>query len=299
MPPPRHVLVTDAPSLPLAVASACVAAYGLDPAHARVVTGAALDAAGGVPGLPANAVDALVSLARDPARWHAGAPLAAVAAALKPGAVVVFASLLPVDDDESASAAPSAAAAAANTSDVLVAGLVDAKPHAAAASPPAGVAPGSASLASKPAWTRGASFGLKSRKQNAQKENAAPRNHDGSSAWKVLGADDDALELMDEDALLDEDEIRAGADAAARAKADGGDCSTKATACKNCSCGRAEVEATGKELTAEEKKAFKSACGNCYLGDAFRCAGCPMLGQPASAPPGQSKVTVDMADDLP
>ena len=78
--PPRHVLVTDA--LSLAVASACVAAYGLDPAHARVVTGAALDAAGGVPGLPANAVDALVSLA-DPARWHAGAP-AAVAAALVP-----------------------------------------------------------------------------------------------------------------------------------------------------------------------------------------------------------------------
>ena len=227
-----------------------------------------------------------------PARWHAGAPLAAVAAALKPGAVVVFASLLPEDEDESA--APSAAA---NTSDVLVAGLVDVKPPAAAASPPAGVAPGSASLASKPAWTQGASFGLKSRKQS-QKENAASRN-DGSSAWKVLGADDDALELMDEDALLDEDEIRAGADAAARAKADGGDCSTKATACKNCSCGRAEVEATGKELTAEEKKAFKSACGNCYLGDAFRCAGCPMLGQPASAPPGQSKVTVDMADDLP
>ena len=109
-------------------------------------------------------------------------------------------------------------------------------------------------------------------------------------------AEDD---LLDEDELLDESELRAGADEAAAAKASGG-CATSKSACKNCSCGRAEAEAAagdGGVLSEEQKKEFKSACGNCYLGDAFRCAGCPMLGQPAGAPAGSTKVTVDLGRD--
>ena len=65
-------------------------------------------------------------------------------------------------------------------------------------------------------------------------------------------------------------------------------------ACKNCSCGLAEIEAEEDRLAvkvvldsaadalggaAGKTSKVTSSCGSCYLGDAFRCASCPYLGK--------------------
>ncbi|KAG6801454.1 anamorsin [Apis mellifera caucasica] len=95
-----------------------------------------------------------------------------------------------------------------------------------------------------------------------------------SNIWKLDSAVDE--ELINEDDLLDESDIVKPIINSLRV------CSTtgKRKACKDCTCGLAE-ELSGK--TAKEGT-VKSSCGNCYLGDAFRCASCPYLGMPAFKP---------------
>merc|ERR1712060_833472 len=88
-----------------------------------------------------------------------------------------------------------------------------------------------------------------------------------------------AVERINEDELLGEVPAPIG-----KGKSD---CSTQPKACANCSCGRKELE---DKLGAEEAKkkleqgTQRSSCGSCYLGDAFRCDGCPYKGLPAFKP---------------
>ncbi|KAL8432304.1 hypothetical protein Efla_000888 [Eimeria flavescens] len=99
----------------------------------------------------------------------------------------------------------------------------------------------------------------------------------GASSALGGGADD----LVDEDALIDTAETY-------KPMGKGrSDCAARPRACANCTCGRkeeeeaAERDAFKKQL---ETGAVRSSCGNCYLGDAFRCAGCPYKGLPAFRP---------------
>jgi len=92
-------------------------------------------------------------------------------------------------------------------------------------------------------------------------------------------------ELEDEDALLDEEDLLAPKKDDCEVEKGG-----KKKACKNCTCGRKEGTTTKPEPQ------IKSSCGNCYLGDAFRCSGCPYLGTPAFKPGEKVELSLDTMD---
>lgn len=96
--------------------------------------------------------------------------------------------------------------------------------------------------------------------------------------------------INDDDLLTEEDKIKP------TAVMDCGPGTTK-KACKNCSCGMAELEAQEKTQLATDSSNAKSSCGNCYLGDAFRCGGCPYRGLPAFKPGEQVQIPTDLLQD--
>mmetsp|Transcript_10124 Transcript_10124/g.33754 ORF Transcript_10124/g.33754 Transcript_10124/m.33754 type:complete len:114 (-) Transcript_10124:98-439(-) len=104
-----------------------------------------------------------------------------------------------------------------------------------------------------------------------------------AQVWKVSADEDD--EIMDEDSLLSEKDLKAAPKPASDCELSGG-----RKACKNCTCGRAEMEENGGKAAAA---APTSACGNCYLGDAFRCASCPYKGLPPFKPGERVTVSTD------
>lgn len=125
----------------------------------------------------------------------------------------------------------------------------------------------------KPAWKAGAvSRGLKLKKKTKTKKATSVQQ------WQSAANDGG------EDDLIDDDDLLEGFVAPVATKVKKSDCSTKRRACANCSCGRAEMEREGNELTEEQLQQTTSACGNCHKGDAYRCSTCPHLGKPAYEP---------------
>ncbi|KAJ4315201.1 electron carrier [Neodidymelliopsis sp. IMI 364377] len=116
----------------------------------------------------------------------------------------------------------------------------------------------------------------------------------------ITGEDDD---LIDEDDLITEEDM-------ARPIIQPPECRPKAgkrrRACKDCTCGmkeKIEAEDAAKRATADAAlntmkfgaddlldevdftvQGKVGSCGNCALGDAFRCDGCPYIGLPAFKP---------------
>ena len=106
---------------------------------------------------------------------------------------------------------------------------------------------------------------------------------------KLSGMDLDGMDLdgidLEDDNLVDEDDLLNSYNILMSGLAiptlDKKDCKTSRNACKNCSCGRAEESLDSESLDSESKA---SMCGNCYLGDGFRCDSCPSKGLPPFNP---------------
>ncbi|KAG8464817.1 hypothetical protein KFE25_010185 [Diacronema lutheri] len=142
--------------------------------------------------------------------------------------------------------------------------------------------------ASKPPYSAGAAFSLRSRKPVPATQ-PQPAVADVAVAWAQAaagGETGDVAELMDEDELL-------GSESAAlppKSAPDGCTPQTRKKACANCSCGLKEME----EAQANQAPPPKSSCGSCGLGDAFRCEGCPYRGMPAFKPGEEVKLAESM-----
>ena len=125
-----------------------------------------------------------------------------------------------------------------------------------------------------------------------------------------LDFDLDDSDLIDEnDLLTEEDFVRPNPNDLQQPK----DCKKRRRACKDCTCGLAErLAAEDSEQLAKADESLNvvrlemgdlneldfttigktGSCGNCALGDAFRCAGCPFLGFPVFKP-GQGVKLLD------
>jgi len=213
-------------------------------------------------GIKSGEYDGVISVSSEP---HSDKVLAEIAKVLKPGGSLVIQEPL---KKESGSFRTDKEFILALT----IAGLVDIKTNSKSEDMEL--------TASKPSWTIGASQALK---LPAKKKVEASK-----PVWTISASEINEDDLEDENDLLEDEDLKLPS----KKKQD--DCEVgkggQRKACKNCSCGRKEGTST------VPTPVVKSSCGNCYLGDAFRCSGCPYLGQPSFKPGEKVELSLDTAD---
>ncbi|KAI0307256.1 cytokine-induced anti-apoptosis inhibitor 1, Fe-S biogenesis-domain-containing protein [Multifurca ochricompacta] len=177
-------------------------------------------------------------------------------------------------------------------------------------------------IAQKPSLPAGASFSLKTKTKAADSSSVALSRRSIAAKKAIWDLTAPRGETVDAESLLTDGD-RARPAACEPVKVGG---IRRRKACKGCTCGLAEEEeaelqsgltkvvlldgsedggASEVALSEKEKerlsKAAKvapkatSSCGNCFLGDAFRCASCPYMGLPAFNP--GEKVEIDLGMD--
>ncbi|KXS21638.1 DUF689-domain-containing protein [Gonapodya prolifera JEL478] len=139
----------------------------------------------------------------------------------------------------------------------------------------------------KPEYEVGATSKLK---LNFSKKKSEQSNGTSQDVAKLTNGAHPTTNVTDDDELIDEEELLDEEDRSRPSKKDY-DCEPtngKRKACKNCTCGLAEEEEMEDDPSVVRveggKELPKSSCGNCYLGDAFRCSSCPYMGMPAFKP---------------
>jgi hypothetical protein len=162
--------------------------------------------------------------------------------------------------------------------------------------------------ATTPAWQTGSSAQIRRKAPQSTASSTQPASTpaNGKSVWSIsadaLGSDN----YINENDLLDGVDLKKPQTQPTRAP-----CPPTKKACKNCSCGRAQLdqENTGSVVMITDLavdagtglQPLKSACGNCSLGDAFRCASCPFAGLPPFKKGDEGKVLLDvngLAEDI-
>jgi len=130
----------------------------------------------------------------------------------------------------------------------------------------------------------------------SKKEKSLEEKTPATVVWKLQNDDikdaDEEEEMEDEDTFLDDIDLKSPQNI----KKD--DCEIgkggQKKACKNCTCGRKEEETASQTIS--QIKSPSSSCGNCYLGDAFRCSSCPYLGMPAFKSGEKVELSLDVID---